>query len=74
MRKRGGFIVNWKFLKKKKRPCFGFYNASVLPSEAYLVKKSCSTCEDNQKMECFFKSLKPIPVMLGVEVDSEAWR
>ena len=65
--------MKWKFWKKK-RPCFGFYDALVMPSEAYLAKKDCPACEDNQKMECFFKSLKSIPVILGDENNLEKYR
>ena len=66
--------MNWRFWVKKKRSCFGYYDAPFMPSFAYLAKNNCFTCEDNQKMECFFKSLKPTKIMLGNEVDLEAMR
>jgi hypothetical protein len=65
---------NWRFWVKKRRPCFGYYDALVLPSEAYMAKRDCGSCENNQKMECFLKSLKPIAAVVCDGIDLELWK
>ena len=63
--------MNWKFWKKKKSDCFGFYGASFMPANVYLRKKNCGCCLE--KLECLIKSLPPMTVTIGEE-DLERYR
>jgi hypothetical protein len=64
--------MNWKFWKKSKSSCLGYYGASVMPQNAYVDKSNCSDCKE--MWECFFKSQKPIRVRLGVGTNLEEYK